>query len=218
MVEPSSQISKLLLTLLVILIVFYVYLDVHLYLRIQNYPIDRNLHHNGTQTTPTIIPDTSPGPSLPVVVNYSDVTWVNCHINPLCDVTVKALMLDHTNHYIFAPMATVFDDFVGFSRSNLITPNMISFFHVFVALISGRMIASDSLGYRRVGVVLFQVRTFLDDLDGHVARAKRNIRGERSEIGTMGYYVDGICDGLGCIALMIGVFVFLKNNVSCDCA
>lgn len=65
-----------------------------------------------------------------------------------------------------------------------------------------------------VGVVLFQLRTFLDDLDGHVARAKRHIRGERSEIGTTGYYVDGICDGLGCIALMIGIFIFLKNNVS----
>lgn len=123
-------------------------------------------------------------------------------------------MLDHTNHYIFAPLATLFDDLVGFSRTNLITPNMISFFHVLVAILAGRMVASDSISYRRFGVVLFQFRTFLDDLDGHVARAKKNIRGERSEIGTTGYYVDGICDGLGCIALMIGIFVFLKNNVS----
>lgn len=108
----------------------------------------------------------------------------------------------------------MFDDLIGFSKSDLITPNMISFFHVFVAILAGRLVAFDSLGYRRVGVVLFQVRTFLDDLDGHVARVKRHIRGERSEIGTMGYYVDGICDGLGCIALMVGVFVFLRNNVS----
>lgn len=205
MIGPSSSISKLLLTLLIALIVFFVYLDVHLYLRIQNYPIDRNLFKNGTLS---IMIPTSATP----VVNYSDVTWVNCHINPLCDITVKALMLDPTNHYIFAPLATLFDDFVGFSRSELITPNMISFFHVFVAILSGRLIASDSLGYRRLGVVLFQFRTFLDDLDGHVARTKRHIRGERSEIGTIGYYVDGICDGLGCIALMIGVFVFLRNN------
>lgn len=28
----------------------------------------------------------------------------------------------------------------------------------------------------------------------------------------MGYYVDGICDGLGCIALIIGIFIHLKNN------
>jgi CDP-alcohol phosphatidyltransferase len=209
MIGPSSSISKFLLTLFVFLVVFYVWLDVHLYLRIQNYPIDRNLLKN--ETLSIQIPSSA---SLTPAVNYSDVTWVNCHINPLCDVTVKALMLDHTNHYIFAPMATLFDDLVGFSQSDFITPNMISFFHVFVAILAGRLIALDSLCYRRLGVVLFQFRTFLDDLDGHVARTKRHVRGERSEIGTMGYYVDGICDGLGCIALMIGVFIFLRNNVS----
>lgn len=122
-------------------------------------------------------------------------------------------MLDHTNHYIFAPLAVIFDDLTGISQHESITPNAISFFHVFVALVSGRLVASDSVSLRRFGVVLFQVRTFLDDLDGHVARVKRHIRGERSEIGTTGYYVDGICDAIGCVALMIGVFVFLRNNV-----
>jgi hypothetical protein len=209
MIGPSSSISKFLLTLLIILVIFYIYLDVHFYMRIQNYPIDRNLHKN--ETLALQIPLST---SLSPVINYSDVTWVNCHINPLCDVTVKALMLDHTNNYIFAPIATIFDDLVGFSKSDFITPNMISFFHVFVAILAGRLIASDSLCSRRLGVVFFQFRTFLDDLDGHVARTKRHIRGERSEIGTTGYYVDGICDGLGCIALMIGVFIFLRNNVS----
>lgn len=199
MMGPSSSISKLLLTLLIALIIYFIYLDVHLYLRIQNYPIDRGVSFNLTHEQDC--------------VNYSDVTWVNCHVNPLCVVTVKALMLDQTNHYLFAPLAVLFDDFTGISRHDVITPNLISFFHVFIALMSGRLIASDNLSMRRLGVVLFQVRTFLDDLDGHVARVKRNIKGERSEVGTTGYYVDGLCDGLGCIALMIGVFVFLKNNV-----
>lgn len=194
---PSSSISKFLLTLLIALVLYFIYLDIHLYLRIQRYPIDRGVSFNLTYEC----------------VNYSDVTWVNCHINPLCVVTVKALMLDQTNHYLFAPLAVVFDDFTGISRHDVITPNMISFFHVFIAVMSGRLIASDNLSARRFGVVLFQFRTFLDDLDGHVARVKRHIKGERSEVGTTGYYVDGLCDGLGCIALMIGVFVFLKNNV-----
>lgn len=197
---PSSSISKFLLTLLILLVIFYLYLDAHLFLRIQNYPIDRGVNTNLTH-----------GADL---VNYSEVTWVDCHINPLCEVTVKALMLDHTNHYIFAPLATIFDDLTGISRHDVITPNMISFFHVFIAILAGKFVASDNLSMRRVGVVLFQVRTGLDDLDGHVARVKRHIKGERSETGTTGYYVDGICDGLGCIALMIGVFIFLKNNVS----
>lgn len=231
MIGPSSQISKILLTLLFLLIIFYIYMDVNLYLRIQNYPIDRTMYFNTTSTSSNAVSSThlpgqapllSPLPSSSSLAatqsaaltspSYEDVTWVSCTINPLCHVTVKAMLLDHTNLYLFAPMATIFDNIVGFSRSNWITPNMISFFHVFVAIAAGRMIASDSLGYRRIGVVLFQFRTFLDDLDGHVARMKKNVRGERSEIGTAGYYIDGICDGLGCIALMVGVFVFLKNN------
>lgn len=229
MYGPSSCVSKLLLSTLFLVIVWYIYMDVCLYLRIQDYPIERNYHFNestaaATQPSPNGRTSTSPNShssTEPVTaaaadgakeVRYEDVAWVSCDINPLCHVTVKAVLLDHTNHYLFAPMATVFDNVVGFSRSALVTANMISFFHVFVAVLAGHLIASDNLCLRRVGVVLFQLRTFLDDLDGHVARQKKHIRGERSEIGTAGYYIDGLCDGLGCIALMIGVFVYLRNN------
>lgn len=227
MIGPSSCISKILLTAFFFLVIWYIYMDVNLYLRIQNYPIERNYHFNETvdisndaihlstsaaseaaaETSSQHIDSVSKRP-----IAYDDVAWFSCDIDPLCHVTVKAILLDHTNHYLFAPMATIFDNIIGFSRSTFITANMISFFHVFVAILSGRFVASDSLCYRRIGVVLFQFRTFLDDLDGHVARQKKHIRGERSEIGTAGYYIDGLCDGLGCIALMIGVFIFLRNN------
>lgn len=143
MVGPSSSISKILLGLLLLLIIFYIYLDVHLYLRIQNYPIDRNLNSNQSMLMSTTTQEGGP------TANYSDVTWVNCHINPLCDVTVKALMLDHTNHYIFAPLAVLFDDFFSISKSDFITPNMISFSHVLVAIVSGLLVAINSLAYRR---------------------------------------------------------------------
>lgn len=229
MIGPSSCVSKLLLTGLLVLIVWYIYMDVSLYLRIQHFPIERNYHFNETNaatitsashnhrsqsTQHAFTADTTA--TNPLVtkrpVEYEDVAWIPCNINPLCHVTVKAILLDHTNHYLFAPVATIFDDIIGFSRSTFITANMISYFHVFVALLAGRFVASDSLCYRRLGVILFQFRTFLDDLDGHVARQKKHIRGERSEIGTPGYYIDGLCDGLGCIALMVGVFIYLRNN------
>lgn len=228
-------------------------MDVQLYLRIQNYPIERNYHVNGTipfskqiasneiehtlkyaeissasphqsdqksfssVTFSGVLSKSTPTQAARVhhqaaAGSYEASTWLSCDINPLCHVTVKAILLDHTNHYIFAPLATIFDNIVGFSRSSFITANMISFFHVFVACLAGKLVSSDSLGYRRMGVVLFQFRTFLDDLDGHVARVKKNIRGERSEVGTSGYYIDGLCDGLGCIALLIGICFFLKNN------
>lgn len=193
MVFPSSQISKLLLAVFVLLVIFYIYMDVNLFFRIQDYPVDRGTGENYS-------------------LNYADESWVGCDISPLCDVTVKALLLDHTNHYIFAPLVTIIDRIMNISEIEWITPNSISFFHVFVAIVSAKCISTDSLAYRRIGVVLFEMRTFLDDMDGHVARARKNIKGERSEIGTSGYYIDGLCDAMGCVALLIGVFVFLKNN------
>nr|XP_023022380.1 ceramide phosphoethanolamine synthase [Leptinotarsa decemlineata] len=191
MIGPSSQISKLLLTLLVLLIYFFLYMDFNLYMRIQNYPFESDDNSS---------------------VNYKDVTWVSCTINPLCEVTVKAVLLDHTNFYLFAPLVQIMDDILKISDTRWITPNSISFFHIFVAFLSAKCISSNSLAYRRVGVILFEFRTWLDDLDGHVARVRKHIKGERSEIGTSGYYIDGICDAIGCTALIIGIFIFLKNN------
>lgn len=193
MIGPSSQISKILLVLLLLCIIFYVFMDCSLYLRVQNYPVDRGTGENLTK-------------------NYNDVSWLGCDISPLCDVTVKALLLDHTNHYLFAPLVTIVDKVFEISKTEWITPNSISFFHVFIALLAAKCVSSDSLAYRRLGVVLFEIRTFLDDMDGHVARVRKHIKGERSEIGTSGYYIDGLCDAIGCVSLMIGTFIFLKNN------
>jgi hypothetical protein len=96
MIGPSSQVSKFLLTLLFVIVVYCVYMDVNLFLRIQNYPIDRSYHFNATRKlAPTTVDgrllSTSPFPTMQTLapVNYSQVVWVSCKINPLCDVTVK---------------------------------------------------------------------------------------------------------------------------------
>lgn len=193
MVWPSSQISKILLSLLFLLIVWYLFMDINLYLRVQNYPLENESIANGTK-------------------RYEDVSWISCDISPFCDVTPKALLLDHTNHYLFAPLVKIIDNILKISDIEWITPNSISFFHVFIAILAAKCVSSDGLAYRRVGVVLFEIRTFLDDMDGHVARARKHIKGELSEVGTSGYYIDGLCDGLGIIALMIGIFIYLRNN------
>lgn len=244
MIGPSSHISKFLLSLFFLLLVFFVFMDVNMILRIQNYPLSRDKHtaptsseltgnwtvySNGTKKDELAELYKIPAESVSHLTVYSSTqqnlkkgfeqreyeqdTWVTCDINPLCYPTVKALMLDHTNHYIFAPVVSILDDLIGVSeRMPYITPNLISYSHVGVAMIAGKLISIDSLAYRRLGVVLFQIRTLMDDLDGHVARARKHILGERSEVGTAGFYIDGFCDLLGCICLVIGIFCFLKNN------
>ncbi|XP_063390295.1 ceramide phosphoethanolamine synthase [Cydia fagiglandana] len=207
MMWPSSTASKVLTLLLLVTFIYCICMDTFLFLRIQNYRLDifGNVPENSSEssTFKSILKD----------ANYEDVLWVPCSINPLCHPTVKALMIDHINHYIYGPFCSLVDIALGISKRWLfLTPNMISFFHVFVALIGAKLLTCQSLAARRFAVVLFQIRMFLDDLDGHVARERKNIKGERTEVGTAGFWIDGICDLLGVIAMMVGILVFLKNN------
>ncbi|PZC76270.1 hypothetical protein B5X24_HaOG204825 [Helicoverpa armigera] len=207
MMWPASQASKILTFLLLVIVVYCICMDTFLFLRIQNYKIEGfDVTTNVTQETSTI----QQSRNLP---NYEDVTWVPCTINPLCHPTVKALMVDHINHYIYGPLCAIVDVGLGISENWLfITPNMISFFHVLVAVIGAKLLTCPNLAFRRVAIVLFQIRMFLDDLDGHVARERKHIKGERSDVGSLGYWVDGICDLLGVIAMMIGITLYLRNN------
>ncbi|XP_060520314.1 ceramide phosphoethanolamine synthase [Cylas formicarius] len=190
MVGPSSRVSKGLVTLLVLLLLYYAFMDYNLFFRIKNYPVGDAI--NGS--------------------SYGYVSWIGCDVNPLCDVTVKAVLLDHTNLYVFAPFVTLFDDVFQVSAVRFITPNAISCFHIGVAVASAWCVAGDRLASRRVGVVLFELRTCLDDLDGYVARKRKHVKGEHSDVGTVGYYVDGICDAIGCAALLVGMLWYLRNN------
>lgn len=176
--------------LLVLLFIYLFGMDIMLYFRIQDYPLRKDN------------------------VNTTDYP-ANCNeISPFCYVSVKGVMLDQINEYIFGPAITIFDMIFRISDIKFITPNMISFFHVFVAIVSGKCVSSHLIWTRRLGVVLFEIRTLLDDLDGHVARKRKHVHGETSEIGSTGYIVDGVCDLLGVSFFMLGVLIFLKNNPS----
>ena len=139
--------------------------------------------------------------------------WIPCEFDPLCTVTVKGMLLDFPNFFLLGPLACIFDHLVGISRSLWISPNAISFTHVIVALVAGKCVSSKHIGERRIGVLLFQIRSWMDDLDGIVARKRMNVQGERSEIGTFGYFVDGICDAIGTVALFVGIYYHLRWNL-----
>lgn len=175
--------------LLAVMILYLVIMDVALYFRIQDYPLR--------------------------ILSNSTGYPVGCYeFSPLCYVTVKGVLLDQINLYIISPFVRIFDAVFRISDLTWITPNMISFSHVFVAALSGKCISSYVLLSRRIGVILFEVRTILDGLDGHVARTRKHILGEGSEVGSAGYIIDGVCDAIGITFLMSGLFVFLKRNLS----
>lgn len=76
-----------------------------------------------------------------------------------------------------------------------------------------KFFASESLFNRRIGVVIFQFRTFLDCLDGVVFRAHTNNKRYKSYYGNFGYYVDAFSDILGGTCLILGcLFYFYKQQ------
>ena len=166
-----------------ILLAYYIVMDIFLYIRFR---------------TLDIVKDNVPGADDEL---YS----------PFTHLGVKSLMNDHTSQYIISPSAEYFDYFTGFSTTfSFITPNIISFTHLFLGFLSGKFVASESLADRRVGVIIFQIRSWLDAFDGVVYRSQSKSRLQfRSVRNTTGYYVDTYCDAIGGCFLSFGVLFYL---------
>ncbi|XP_059147374.1 ceramide phosphoethanolamine synthase-like isoform X1 [Physella acuta] len=166
-----------------ILITYYFIMDIILFMRFRN--VD-------------IVADSKPGAPDEL---YS----------PFTHLSVKALMNDHTSQYIISPSAEYFDTLTQFStRFSFITPNIISFTHLFLGLLSGKFVASENLHDRRVGVVIFQIRSWLDAFDGVVFRSQSGTHLQFQSVrATTGYYVDTTCDALGGVFLCFGILFYL---------
>lgn len=131
--------------------------------------------------------------------------------SPFTHLSIKALMNDHTSQYVISPSAEYFDMATKFSTTfTFITPNVISFTHLFLGLLSGKFVASENLYDRRIGVVIFQVRTWLDAFDGVVYRSQSGTHLQFQSVrATTGYYVDTTCDLLGGVFLCFGIMFHL---------
>lgn len=137
------------------------------------------------------------------------------HWSPFKPLSVKLIMTDPYNHYIIGPSAEYFDEITSFSKVfYFITPNMISLTHLVTSFISAKIVASESLCTRRLGVILYQFRVWLDDLDGVVYRSHTDQRGNyRSNHNTLGYFVDIYSDIIGCVVFMFGILFYLFKSL-----
>ncbi len=134
--------------------------------------------------------------------------------DPFNPISVKLLMVDHANHYIYYSLTWWIDTHLLHIADKLlfISPDMISMSHVAVAACGARLIVSDSIYYRRIGVVLFEMRSMLDSYDGMVARARAHKRALTQANGGWGYWMDGICDAIGTVLFFVGAWVLLQKR------
>lgn len=129
-------------------------------------------------------------------------------------MSVKLMMTDPVDNYLLAPLAEAFADMVNFKDNFwFITANMVSYAGVVSALVAAKLVSYDSSTMHKLSYVMFQLRTWLDDLDGTVARSRLGIVKHESLQKTPGYVIDGVCDAIGFVAYIVGCYIFLKNTI-----
>lgn len=130
--------------------------------------------------------------------------------SPFHPLTIKLIMTDPTTHYVITPLSEYFNSVTKFSQIfYFITPNMITTTHLIIAFISAKFIFSESLQNRRIGVLLFELRSFLDAFDGTVYRSHAAVKAYKSDHGKFGFWFDCTADTIGGFAMMFGILFFL---------
>lgn len=133
--------------------------------------------------------------------------------SPFQRISVKQIMIDHMTSFIHEPCAEYFEIIFHFSYYfSWVTPNMVSIFHFFLALVACKLISGDQLFWRQIGVILFEMRTWLDSLDGVIYRARSKDALYTSGWGTLGYKIDAAADILAGLGLYIAICYHLYRN------
>jgi hypothetical protein len=88
-----------------------------------------------------------------------------------------------------------------------ITPNMISYFHVCLGFVSFLLVSSKNWNHRRLGVVIYAIRSILDSTDGALARA-RALQGLWTIHSDAVIDVDFVCDTASTIMYGAGIVVY----------
>lgn len=136
------------------------------------------------------------------------------HFSPFRGLSVKMMMLDHVNNYVAVPLAYLFDRVTRFTEVfYFVTPNMISLAGVVCAMAAAKLVTSESLAMRQLAVLFMTLRTFMDSLDGQVARSRMGIVRLMSVRQTSGYVVDGVADTIGFAVFLAGCFVYLRRRL-----
>ena len=125
--------------------------------------------------------------------------------------TIKLRMQDHFAHYLYLPFCNWLERIFKVSEIPGVTPNVITFIHFTLAIISARLVTEPALSVRRLGAVIFEVRSCLDILDGVVWRAQHNSKRFQSGHGTLGWYLDSGADIFGSLFFAIGVMILYNR-------
>ena len=132
--------------------------------------------------------------------------------NEITSVTIKLRTQDHFGHYVYLPVATWINETFRISKIPFVTANVVTVMHFVLAILCGRLAASQKLFVRRAAVILYSIRTMLDALDGVVYRAQSSTKEFNQGWRTYGYLIDAAADTFGGIFLLLGTLYRFNKN------
>lgn len=130
--------------------------------------------------------------------------------SPFEPLTVKLLVLSPPLHYIDIPLAEYAVDNSGIF--DLVVPNIMSVVGVAFGLAAALLLVSNSWKVRVLGVFLFKIRDFMDEVGRAVARKQANDIKMIPNPGTDDYVVNGICAGLSYMFIVVALGVHLLRT------
>lgn len=146
-----SDVTHICILLSLVVLMYCAWMDVALYYKLQSHPENLLLTQN-------YVAEKENGASATTTTSSESYTQSFDPFNP---ISLKLLMLDHLNHYIYYPIGSWLDvDILHISQKlTFITPDMISLSHVMVAGVAAKFVSSEILLQRRIGVLLFELRS-----------------------------------------------------------
>lgn len=190
--------SKSLLTIAVLLFVYFITMDIILFGKARA----RGPFRTFSNSPASIITNKT----QPAMNN-------NKILSVFAPLPVKKIMMAEVTHFIRSPLAELVEYAFGFSELfPFVGANVISFTHCVLSVISIKYLTHDSLFWRQFGVCLFQFRNFLDSFDGVIYRAHAKKMTYKSYYGSLGYFVDAFSDVFGGICLIGSIAIYFVKR------
>lgn len=147
--------------------------------------------------------------------NSIDFNQTNDAINIFDPLPIKKTMVEPMIHYVRAPIAEHIESTLHFTHYfPFLSANVISIFHCCLSIVSIKFLSHECLFRRRLGVIIFQIRIFLDSFDGVIFRKQIRVQRYKSYYGDFGYFVDAFSDVLGGTCLILSCLIYFSKQRS----
>lgn len=131
-------------------------------------------------------------------------------------LSVKGMMEDQLSCHINWPTCEWFELGTHFSQAPLVTANRVSIFGALIAIPAAKLLSMESLLAKRIAIVIFMFRLWIDGLDGVVFRMQHlsgaDQHTQQSVRHTSGWLVDFFCDLFAALMFLWGMYQTMKQT------